>query len=978
MSQLPSDGVSRFARTLVVGALLASLAFGSATTADAATPKPLTTVTFIARACPGLATVPENPLASGVRQAPRCKPLTGWPFTLGGAPASQPVETGSGPLSVLANPIGRPIRTRDRAFLPKLPSGSVKGRTVAGARTIVLPSALVKASAEGDLWVQGGTPSEPVPDGGLLLVTLRCTGTGGRARNVQQLSLSPGGAHLFCFAFYVRRGSGAKGRLRESRAGHPGEPQPPRVVYTEGFENGIARAPTLLSKYTGLPPLSETYTASQRYLENCDGFIVQFESNERKKASDCEEVAFNRVRQLAWVLGQLRGTDPTANHAVSAYTDGGVKTPLPANSVQFETVKPIPLIAASRFITFSVDAAETNCKHNHAEFEFYLLSGSVETPTFTSSIDPCTDKNAKVIEPPVLGTKASEPFKAGSFTANAATLFSGAGLGIRMRNAQTSEDGNDAAFDNIQVLDATPQLDKSFSPELLNVGETSQLTYTITNTTELGGKSGWGFTDTLPAGLVVATPATGSTTCAAPTTVTASAGGVSIAVSGNLAAEKSYCTVTVDVTSHEKGTYVNGPDNISKEIGIEPPGPATVTFAPNADLEIKKSASPTPGVPGTNETYTLKVTNKGPQEAENAVVSDDLPDGLSFVSGSSSCEAAAGAKVKCALGTLAVGQSVTLTIVAHIAASINAGFVNVADVSSTTPDPDLSNNSDTAAVPIPPAADLEIIKRASSATVTPGGQVSYTLVVNNNGPNDATDVTVKDPLPKALTLTSAKPSQGSCATDHGLLCSLGGLAVGGSAQILLTADVTASAEGILKNTATVTGGQPDPNPDNNSSAETVKIPLSPLQPLTPDPLTPIDVPVQPVSDMKIVKHVDRAAAQVGQQLTYTLRVTNRGPDDAPEVRVVDTWSIDLTVLSAHPSQGHCQLGRPLECSLGPLKRGAGATIRVVATAEHVGKEKNTASVTSTNRDPDPSNNQSSVETGVAAPHRAPPPPTVTG
>ncbi|MGV1047203.1 MAG: hypothetical protein ACOYD4_01575 [Solirubrobacterales bacterium] len=86
-------------------------------------------------------------------------------------------------------------------------------------------------------------------------------------------------------------------------------------------------------------------------------------------------------------------------------------------------------------------------------------------------------------------------------------------------------------------------------------------------------------------------------------------------------------------------------------------------------------------------------------------------------------------------------------------------------------------------------------------------------------------------------------------------------------QILLTADVAASAEGTLANTATVSGGQPDPNPGNNGDSATIKVPPSRLEPLTPDPLTPRDVPVQPVSDVKVVKHVDRAAAQVGRRLT---------------------------------------------------------------------------------------------------------------
>src|SRR5262249_28695462 len=153
--------------------------------------------------------------------------------------------------------------------------------------------------------------------------------------------------------------------------------------------------------YTGAPPLLKKYTAASAFLKHCNGDIAEFESNERTKTTDCEEVAFNRVRQMAWVLGKLRAVDPTTNHAVTGYTDGGGT--LPANSVQFETVTPISLLASTRFVTFSVDAAETNCKHSHAEFKFYLLSGSLEIPTFTTPIDPCTDKNSKTFEPPTLG-----------------------------------------------------------------------------------------------------------------------------------------------------------------------------------------------------------------------------------------------------------------------------------------------------------------------------------------------------------------------------------------------------------------------------------------------------------------------------------------------------------------------------------------------------------------------------------------------
>lgn len=773
-----------------------------------------------------------------------------------------------------------------------------------------------------------------------------------------------------------------------TRANHLGIPQAPRVIYKEDFENGLARTPVLLSKYTGASPLAMTYSAAPRFLENCDGFIVEFESNERAKKTDCEEVAYDRVRQMAWVLGKLRGTDPLANHAVSAYTDG--KKTLPANSVQFETLKPIPVAANGRFITFSVDAVETNCHSSHAEFKFYLLDGATETPTFSSPIDPCTDKGARVIEPPELATKAPEPFKAGSFAGNAALFFTGTSLGIRMRNGQTSEAGNDAAFDNIEVLDATPQLDKSFSPEVLSTGEVSQLTYTITNTAELAAKEGWSFTDTLPAGLVVASPASGSTTCAAPTTIAAAAGGDTIAVKGSLAAEMASCTVAVNVTSAKEGTYVNGPANVT-ETGLEPPGPAPVEFADNADLAIEKSAGPSPGTPGGEETFTLKVTNNGPDTAREVVVSDPFPEGLEFVAAKAPC-AKTGEEVRCALGSLAKGDSATLEFLVRIPSSAEEGFVNTATVTSETPDPDLSNNEDTAAVPLLPEADLRIEKVALPPKLTAGDHVAYLLLVHNSGPSDATDVTVNDPIPAAVHLLAARPTQGTCSVLLGLRCELGRIAVGGNAVILAVGQVAPDAAGTIPNTSTVTGGQVDPDPGDNESSASIEVdPLTPepLKPVPPAPVPgpPAPVPVPPtvsaakaqaIADLGVVKRVDRATARVGQRLIYTIRVTNHGPDDAAGVELTDSWTLGLKVVSARPSQGSCGGGAPLRCSLGELKSGASATVTVVAIAEHPGRLKNTAVVAGANRDPDLSDNSSSAESVIQAPRKPPPPPIVTG
>jgi hypothetical protein len=98
--------------------------------------------------------------------------------------------------------------------------------------------------------------------------------------------------------------------------------------------------------------------------------------------------------------------------------------------------------------------------------------------------------------------------------------------------------------------------------------------------------------------------------------------------------------------------------------------------------------------------------------------------------------------------------------------------------------------------------------------------------VQNSGPATATGVTLTDTLPVA-TFVSASPSQGSCVrggkgkTDGTLTCSLGQLASGESATVLIV--VSPSKAGSITNSAVVQSDQPDGNVTNNSATETTTV-----------------------------------------------------------------------------------------------------------------------------------------------------------
>ncbi|WP_309127131.1 GEVED domain-containing protein [Microbacterium sp.] len=369
----------------------------------------------------------------------------------------------------------------------------------------------------------------------------------------------------------ARQSAKSAGELALANApGNPGVPGDPVVLFEEDFENTDGTAPVVLDDYESVD--GHTYTAAASWLTACNGVIVNFGIPYTTLGNCGSPVSSANLRQLAYALGVHGGNAAEANDAVSAYTENNPGV----NQSEFETVNPIPLTSASgRFLTFSVDAAAKNCAVSPPRYQFSFLSeGGAATPV-GGQINACTSGQA--VPAPTVGGVGATDISVGTYTSNGSVLFDGSSLGIRMVNANGSGIGNDAAFDNIRILDVTPQLDKSFAPARVPVGGVSTLTLTVTNTSELAAKNGWGFTDELPEGLTVASPSTVGGTCVAD--VTAAAGSDSIAVAnGTLAAGSESCTITVPVTSNTAGAYTNGADNITGESGIDLPATSTVEF----------------------------------------------------------------------------------------------------------------------------------------------------------------------------------------------------------------------------------------------------------------------------------------------------------------------------------------------------------------------------------------------------------------
>jgi uncharacterized repeat protein (TIGR01451 family) len=234
--------------------------------------------------------------------------------------------------------------------------------------------------------------------------------------------------------------------------------------------------------------------------------------------------------------------------------------------------------------------------------------------------------------------------------------------------------------------------------------------------------------------------------------------------------------------------------------------------------------------------------------------------------------------------------------------------------------------------------------------------LTWTITVSNAGPAPAEGVVVSD-APAATTFVSASSSKGSCTgpavgSTGTVTCSIGTISPGTSQTAQVAVRVPATTAN-FSDTATVTAASSDPDPSNNAASATVTLPTADLAltvVATPDPVAP------------------------NQQLTYTLTVTNKGPDQAQGI-VLNTsvpGQAGFIGVSGIPSTACAPVpavGSPgfVSCSLGSLASGTSITMRLLVNSG--GSSPTTLSTTSSAKslttDPITANNSVTVSPQVS-------------
>ena len=313
-------------------------------------------------------------------------------------------------------------------------------------------------------------------------------------------------------------------------------------------------------------------------------------------------------------------------------------------------------------------------------------------------------------------------------------------------------------------------------------------------------------------------------------------------------------------------------------------------FAGLIDLSLVKTVNDnTPNV-GDVVTYTITVSNAGPNDATNVSVQDVIPSGLSNVTNISNGGSGSSLLTWDGL-SIANGASVTLTYNATVESPIGGGnFANSASITGGN-------------------AAVVLLKSASNNSPNVGDVITYTVTVENTSTSAVSNITINDVVPNGLSNVSNITGGGSGSS----VITWSNITIPAESSVSYTYNATVGAIS-YKNVAQVTAADQfdidsTPNNDDGDQSEDDEDP----EVITPE-----------VADLNLVKTVNDATPSVGDVVTFTIAVTNEGPSTATGVSVRDAVPNGYTNISSI-NAGGSNSGSVITWSNQTIASGAQAT-----------------------------------------------------
>ena len=389
-----------------------------------------------------------------------------------------------------------------------------------------------------------------------------------------------------------------------------------------------------------------------------------------------------------------------------------------------------------------------------------------------------------------------------------------------------------------------------------------------------------------------------------------------------------------------------------------------ITALPIVDLSITKESDVVNNTVYYNDTikFTITVTNNGPCDATNVTVNEVLDSHLELISNTTWDGYYNVTNGVWYIGDMASGDLCRLEIVARVIAVGN--ITNVVNVTSTENDTNKSNNN--ASIPnitAIPIVDLRIEKtvNVNETEIQVTDVIKFTITVYNDGPCDAVNVYVYEPLSDCLSIINVTGNDTS--TDKGYdghkwiintdqwydeyTWVIGNLTNG--THTTLTIEARVAYSGIIENYVNVTSNMTDIDPSNNE-----------------DQITPITAVTKVDLSINKTCNVTTGVVNVGDLVEFTITATNNGPCNASGVYVLEALDFNyLAEYSREVAPGTTYDG--YTWYIGHLDAGANATLKIVASVIAPGNFSNYVEIFGYDEDTNQSNNNATIPNITAIP-----------
>ena len=365
----------------------------------------------------------------------------------------------------------------------------------------------------------------------------------------------------------------------------------------------------------------------------------------------------------------------------------------------------------------------------------------------------------------------------------------------------------------------------------------------------------------------------------------------------------------------------------------------TVNVIANTTLAVIKDAEIKALNPGDTAHFVITVIAGGSSDSLNVKLEDILDAGLLDVK--SATYRINGGNLTdytqiISLGNMHTGSKIVVDIYAAILSTTGQDIFNCVNVTSDE-HPEGNTSNTTIHVNI---ADLEIIKIVNNATPNYGDEITYTITVRNNGPDNSTNIKVSEVLADNFKFISANASKGYYDLTNGVWA-VGNLTNNETAKLVITVKIVKT--GFIQNNVSVNGTGFDPNVTNNNATVNITVPQT--------------------ADLSVVKIVNVDRVSVGNRITYTIVVKNNGPDTALDVYAVDKLSDALKFVSYKASVGVYDPATGI-WTIGNLTNKSNATLEITCIVLKTGVISNEVFVNGSTVDLNMTNNYGNVSVTV--------------